>query len=114
LRTATRFGMVFAQEKEHRAMNLRDHMTTNPGQFTLAESHVPLTVDMLSDAMLREEVTVYHVGQDASGRSKFHVYVHDAIHVATLVEMVKLTYEEAPRSQTCENTAVNGYVAVLH
>lgn len=95
-------------------MNLREHMTTNRGQFTVAESHVPLTVEMLSDAMLREEVTVYHVGQDARGRSKFHVYVHDTIHVATFVEMVNVSYEDVLPSQISENNAVNGQVAVLH
>jgi hypothetical protein len=92
-------------------MNLRDHMISHPGQFTVAESHMPLTVDMLSDLLLCEEVTLYHVGQDAGGRSKFHMYVRDSIHIATLVEGLSLA--EAPPGQDAKAKAAQRDVGLL-
>jgi hypothetical protein len=85
-------------------MTLRDYMTSHPGQYMLAESHRPLTLDMLSDSMLREEVTVFRVGQDAGGRAKFHLYVRNIVHVATLIE-------SAVASQVSQGEAHHGHGA---
>jgi hypothetical protein len=87
-------------------MNLRDHMISHPGQLTVAESHMPLTLDMLSDLLLSEEITLYHVGQDVGGRSKFQVYGRDSVHIATLVE--------APPGQDSKAKASHRDVGLLH
>jgi hypothetical protein len=70
-------------------MNVREYMTMHTGQYTCPESHVPLTVDMLSDPLLREEVTQYHVGQNAGGGSKYHLYIRNTVHIATHIDTAR-------------------------
>jgi hypothetical protein len=54
---------------------------------TRCPSHIPLTLDMLSDQILAEEVTVYGVGRSAGGTVKSHLYVRNTIHIATCIEL---------------------------
>jgi hypothetical protein len=94
-------------------MNLRDYMMSHPGQFTVAETDRPLTVDMLNDELLlQEEVTLYRVGQTADGRSKVHVYVRDHIHIATLIEGPSPAGE--PSGQDSQTSALRGEAGYLH
>jgi len=94
-------------------MNLRDYMMSHPGQFTVAESDRPLTVDMLNDdLLLQEEIALYRVGQTADGRSKFHVYVRDRIHIATFAESPNLA--QNPCGQDSQTSAPNGNTGLLH
>lgn len=94
-------------------MNLRDYMMSHPGQFTVAESDRPLTVDMLNDeALLQEEIALYRVGQTADGRAKFHVYVRERIHIATFVESPSLA--QKPRGQDSQTSAPHGNAGFLH
>jgi hypothetical protein len=87
-------------------MNLREHMTEHPGQYTLAESHMPLTINMLTDRMLREEVAVYLVGRDGRGGSKSHLYVRDTIHIATFFEAADLSHGETQQGYVLQGMAV--------
>jgi hypothetical protein len=92
--------------KEDGVMNLRDHMALHPGQYTLAESHRPLTVEMLSEGMLREEVAIYSVGQDAGGGSKSHLYVRKTVHIATLCESAESSQSDTPHNHDSMSEAV--------
>ncbi|HEX6507773.1 MAG TPA: hypothetical protein VF221_09095 [Chloroflexota bacterium] len=83
-------------------MNLREYITTHQGDYSLPESHLPLSVDTLSDSLLDGEVTVYAVGQDAAGRSKFHLYVRDTVHIATLVEAPRVQHDEVSRGKLAQ------------
>ena len=71
-------------------MTLRDYLTTQRGIYLLAESTVPLTVTSLDTHLLDQEVEVYALGQDVSGRLKLHLYVGQHHLVTQLADPVAL------------------------
>jgi len=66
-------------------VKLREYMQGHAGEYTLAETALPATIDDIDPDWLDREVDVYFVGIEGGGRHKYHVFLKQGPHLLTHV-----------------------------
>jgi hypothetical protein len=78
-------------------MTLEEYMRTHGGEYFLADSSTRISLDNLNAEFAEADIVVYVVGQDASGRCKYHLYWQTPhIHIVTHIDDVVLEKETVP------------------